>query len=98
MSSTSSSSEDGGGGGAARRGGAYEGPSTSRRRRSVNEVWPEPFLEALAAQVAIDARSGGRLSVAPALVNIFRVRAPSLSLSLVRRMELNLFVITSAVS
>ncbi|XP_030460288.2 transcriptional regulator STERILE APETALA [Syzygium oleosum] len=74
MSSTSSSSEDGGGGGgAARRGGDYEGPSTSRHRRSVNEVWPEPFLEALAAQVAIDARSGGRLSVAPALVSIFRV-------------------------
>ncbi|KAL3754361.1 hypothetical protein ACJRO7_001572 [Eucalyptus globulus] len=73
MSSTSSSSEDGGGA-ARRRGGDYEGPSTSRRRRGVNEVWPEPFLENLAAQVAIEeARSGGRLAVAPSLVNVFLV-------------------------
>ncbi|KAK2648254.1 hypothetical protein Ddye_015743 [Dipteronia dyeriana] len=77
-SSSSSSSEDsnGNGGGGARRrraGGDYEGPSSSRRR-AANEVWPEPFLEALATQVAIDAaRSSGRLAAAAALANVFQV-------------------------
>ncbi|KAK3184530.1 hypothetical protein Dsin_031816 [Dipteronia sinensis] len=78
-SSSSSPSEDsngnGGGGGARRRraGGDYEGPSSSRRR-AANEVWPEPFLEALATQVAIDAaRSAGRLAAAAALANVFQV-------------------------
>ncbi|GMP53162.1 hypothetical protein CsSME_00018716 [Camellia sinensis var. sinensis] len=77
MSSSSSSSSqhsDGGDGGNGRRGGGdFEGPSSSRRR-SVNGVWPEPFVEALASQVAIDASlSSGRLASAPALVNLFQV-------------------------
>ncbi|KAI9177161.1 hypothetical protein LWI28_011811 [Acer negundo] len=56
-----------------RGGGDYEGPSSSRRR-AANEVWPEPFLEALATQVAIDtARSAGRLAAAAALANVFQV-------------------------
>ncbi|CAB4274519.1 unnamed protein product [Prunus armeniaca] len=56
------------------RSGDFEGPSSSRRR-AVNEVWPEPFVEALATQVAIDAsRSMGRLAAAPALANVFQVR------------------------
>ncbi|XP_075672354.1 transcriptional regulator STERILE APETALA [Castanea sativa] len=78
-SSSSSSSEDGNGNGngggstIARRGGDFEGPSTSRQR-AVNEVWPEHFVEALAAQVAIDAsHSIGRLAAAPALANVFQV-------------------------
>ncbi|XP_010542118.1 PREDICTED: transcriptional regulator STERILE APETALA, partial [Tarenaya hassleriana] len=74
-SSSSSSSDDGGG--QRRRvaaSGPFEGPSPSRLRRGVNDVWPEPFLEALAAQVAIDASlSIGRLAAAPALANVFRV-------------------------
>jgi hypothetical protein len=83
MSSSTSSSQDGNGNGngngdgggstSARRGGDFEGPSSSRRR-AVNEVWPEPFVEALAAQVAIDAsHSIGRLAAAPALANVFQV-------------------------
>lgn len=74
-SSSSSSSQDGNGGAyvPGRRGGDFEGPSSSRRR-ALNEVWPEPFLEALATQVAIDAsRSSGRLAAAPALANVFQV-------------------------
>ncbi|KAM1016146.1 hypothetical protein ACFX13_046619 [Malus domestica] len=80
-SSSSSSSHDGNGNDSAnaagpssvRRGGDLEEPSSSRRR-SVNEVWPEPFVEALAAQVAIEAsRSVGRLAAAPALANVFQV-------------------------
>ncbi|KAL5794308.1 hypothetical protein ACOSP7_002902 [Xanthoceras sorbifolium] len=78
-SSSSSSTEDGNGGGgvghygARRRGGDFEGPSSSRRR-AINEVWPEPFLEALATQVAIDAaHSAGRLAAAAALANVFQV-------------------------
>ncbi|KAL8488596.1 hypothetical protein ACS0TY_024301 [Phlomoides rotata] len=55
--STSSSEEVGGG----------EGPS--RRRRM--SMWPEPFVEALAFRVAIDA--DGRLAAAHALFNIFQV-------------------------
>ncbi|TQD83054.1 hypothetical protein C1H46_031367 [Malus baccata] len=79
-SSSSSSSHDGNGNDSAnaagpssvRGGGDLEGPSSSRRR-SVNEVWPEPFVEALAAQVAIEAsRSVGRLAAAPALANVFQ--------------------------
>lgn len=88
-SSSSSSSEDGNGGGngsgavggyyGARRGGDFEGPPPARRR-AVNEVWPEPFVEALAAQVAIDAaRSDGRLAAAAALANVFQVRSCSFS-------------------
>ena len=63
----------GGGSSSARRGGDF-GPSTSRPR--VNEVWPWPehFVEALAAQVAIDASNSiGRLAAYPALLNVFLV-------------------------
>ncbi|XP_073285141.1 transcriptional regulator STERILE APETALA-like [Primulina huaijiensis] len=77
MSTSSSSSSDeeveGGGGG---RGGEFEaGPSTSRSRmRSSNGVWPEPFIEALAFEVTIDAsRTAGRLAAAHALISIFQV-------------------------
>ncbi|KAF2292438.1 hypothetical protein GH714_022780 [Hevea brasiliensis] len=83
-SSSSSSSGNGGNGNGSGRGngsggnygaggGEYEGPSRSRPR-AINEVWPEPFLEALAAQVAIDAsRIFGRLAAAQALANVFQV-------------------------
>ncbi|KAG8642193.1 transcriptional regulator STERILE APETALA [Manihot esculenta] len=77
-SSSSSSSGNGGGdnygeGGGGGGGGDYEGPSRTRPR-AINEVWPEPFLEALATQVAIDAaRMFGRLAAAQALANVFRV-------------------------
>ncbi|KAL6287183.1 hypothetical protein ACE6H2_011573 [Prunus campanulata] len=77
--SSSSSSQDGNhsanaaGPSNVQRGGDFEGPSSSRRR-AVNEVWPEPFVEALATQVAIDAsRSMGRLAAAPALANVFQI-------------------------
>ncbi|KAJ7960251.1 Transcriptional regulator STERILE APETALA [Quillaja saponaria] len=87
-SSSSSSSQDGNGGNdgagpsssSISRRGYFEGPSSSssasRTRLDVlmNEVLPEPFLEALAAQVAIDASlSIGRLAAAPALANVFQV-------------------------
>ncbi|KAJ8554488.1 hypothetical protein K7X08_025166 [Anisodus acutangulus] len=57
------------------RGGNGEGGSSSRRRRRGGEsgVWPEPFLEALASQMAVDAyRSIGRLAAAQALSNLFQ--------------------------
>ncbi|XP_027061280.2 transcriptional regulator STERILE APETALA [Coffea arabica] len=77
MSTSPSSSEVGGrdGGRGGDGGGEFEGPSISRsRRRFGNRVWPAPFLEALAAQVSIDAsRSTGRLSAAPALCSLFQV-------------------------
>ncbi|KAK6151579.1 hypothetical protein DH2020_014214 [Rehmannia glutinosa] len=52
----------------------FEGPSSSRSRmRPSNGVWPEPFVETLAFQVAIDAsRTIGRLAAAQALFNIFQ--------------------------
>lgn len=69
MSSSSSSSGDGGG---AR--GDYDAPSSSRQRRSNNGVWPEPFVEALATHVAIDAsQTQGRLVAAQVLFNVFQV-------------------------
>lgn len=38
-------------------------------------VWPEPFLEALAQAVAVEAeKRGGALAVGPAVVNLFQVR------------------------
>ncbi|XP_071698932.1 transcriptional regulator STERILE APETALA [Rutidosis leptorrhynchoides] len=73
--STTSSSHDGGddGGGGSNAGGEFEEPSHSRRRFN-SAVWPEPFLEALATQIAIDASiSFGRLAAAPALFNLFQV-------------------------
>ncbi|GFZ07561.1 transducin/WD40 repeat-like superfamily protein [Actinidia rufa] len=76
MSSSSSSSSqdgDGGNGRGGGRGGDFEGPSSSRHRAG-DSNWPEPIVEALASQVAIDAaRSLGRLAAAPALVNLFQV-------------------------
>ncbi|KAI9109035.1 hypothetical protein K1719_019990 [Acacia pycnantha] len=49
-------------------------PSSSRPRRAMNEVWPDPFLEDLTIRVAIDASlSYGRLSAAPSLANLFQV-------------------------
>ncbi|KAL0340312.1 UNVERIFIED_CONTAM: Transcriptional regulator STERILE APETALA [Sesamum radiatum] len=75
--STSSSEEveggDGGGGGGG--GGEFEGPSSRRRMmRSSNGVWPAPFVEALAVQVAADASLiVGRLAAAQALFNVFQV-------------------------
>lgn len=74
MSSSSSASEEVGGG--------DSGGSSSRRRRRrggrSNGVWPEPFLEALARQMAIDAsRSIGRLAAAQALSNLFQVSIPT---------------------
>jgi len=37
-------------------------------------VWPEPFLEALAQAVAVEAeKRGGALAVGPAVVNLFQV-------------------------
>ncbi|KAJ7964701.1 Transcriptional regulator STERILE APETALA [Quillaja saponaria] len=86
MSSSSSTTQDGNGGNGGgspsssiRRGhdgGDFEGPSSSRPRRNAlrNEIWPEPFVEALAAQVATDASlSIGHLAAAPALANVFQV-------------------------
>ncbi|XP_058080518.1 transcriptional regulator STERILE APETALA [Magnolia sinica] len=85
MSSSSSSrsasseeeEEEGGGDGGVRDPTAVIGrigePSSSRMRSS-NAVWPEPFVEALATQVAIDATAtNGRLAAGPALVSVFQV-------------------------
>ncbi|CAL9053481.1 unnamed protein product [Musa banksii] len=50
------------------------GDPSSSRQRSADEVWPEHFVEAVAAQVAVDAtRSAGRLAAAPAVVAVFQV-------------------------
>ncbi|RWW68667.1 hypothetical protein BHE74_00023799 [Ensete ventricosum] len=50
------------------------GPTSSRPRLSAEAIWPEHFVEAVAAQVAIDAaRNGGRLAAAPAIVTVFQV-------------------------
>nr|APA46452.1 hypothetical protein [Capsella rubella] len=73
MSSSSSSSNNGDPGSGDTRG-VFDAPSPSRPRRGANDVWPEPFLESLAVQVAVDASSSsGLLSAAPALANVFRV-------------------------
>ena len=81
MSSSAPSSSSSGGGRRRRGGGDFDGPSSSRRR-ATNEVWPEPFIEALATQVAIDAsRSLGRIHAAAALSNVFQVTPSSSSSS-----------------
>ncbi|EYU34346.1 hypothetical protein ABFS82_11G033400 [Erythranthe guttata] len=74
-SSSSSEQEEAGPRGGAAGGEFDQGPSSSRSRiRWSNEVWPEPFLEALAFQLAVDASlSLGRLAAAHALFNIFQV-------------------------
>ncbi|KAI9075997.1 hypothetical protein K1719_042069 [Acacia pycnantha] len=75
-----SSSPDDTAAAAANNGGGSDlaGPSTSRqrrRRRPMNEVLPEPFLEALAVQIAIEAsNSHGRLATAPSIANLFQIR------------------------
>ena len=67
--SSSSSSHDGGDGGR-----EFEEPLHARQRFN-NAVWPEPFLDALATQVAMNAvTSPGRLAAAPAICNLFQVR------------------------
>ncbi|KAF5780573.1 hypothetical protein HanPI659440_Chr11g0407371 [Helianthus annuus] len=72
MSTASSSSSHDGDGDGDGGGGDFTGPSHSRQRFN-SAVWPEPFLEALAIQIAVDAAlSFGRLAVAPALFNIFQ--------------------------
>ncbi|CAN7058476.1 unnamed protein product [Brassica rapa subsp. trilocularis] len=79
MSSSSSASDNGNSSGglssvAGRSGGVFEAPSPSRPRHSANDVWPEPFLESLAVQVAVDASlSTSPVDAAPALANVFRV-------------------------
>ncbi|KAG6604913.1 Transcriptional regulator STERILE APETALA, partial [Cucurbita argyrosperma subsp. argyrosperma] len=84
------SSSSSGGGRRRRPRGDFDTPSSSRRR-AANGVWPEPFIEALATQVAIDAsRSLGRIHAAAALSNVFQVcsmwRAVSRSELLWRRL------------
>ncbi|KAL0337688.1 UNVERIFIED_CONTAM: Transcriptional regulator STERILE APETALA [Sesamum calycinum] len=70
-SSSSSREVEGGDGG----GGGVEGPSSSRSRiRWANEVWPAPFLEALAVRITVDASATvGRIAAAQALLNVFQV-------------------------
>ncbi|KAL0334073.1 UNVERIFIED_CONTAM: Transcriptional regulator STERILE APETALA [Sesamum angustifolium] len=70
-SSYSSREVEGGDGG----GGGVEGPSSSRSRiRWANEVWPAPFLEALAVRITVDASATvGRIAAAQALLNVFQV-------------------------
>ncbi|XP_043688407.1 transcriptional regulator STERILE APETALA [Telopea speciosissima] len=89
-SSASTSSSQLGRGGRRRRGrrvveGSGDGDGGQRRRGRPssssspqqpppNGFWPEPFVEALALQVAIDAvRTSGRLAAAPAIANVFQV-------------------------
>ncbi|KAG4952835.1 hypothetical protein JHK87_038429 [Glycine soja] len=57
------------------RSGQFEASSSSsQRQRAMNEVLPEPFLEALATQLALDAANyNGRLSAASALAILFQV-------------------------
>ncbi|KAL1210217.1 Transcriptional regulator STERILE APETALA [Cardamine amara subsp. amara] len=71
---SSSSSSDNGDSGAGGSGEVFEAPSPSRPRRGANDVWPEPFLESLAVQVAVNASSStSLLAAAPALANVFQV-------------------------
>lgn len=54
--------------------GQFEASSSSQRQRAMNEVLPEPLLEALATQLALDAANyNGRLSAASALAILFQV-------------------------
>lgn len=56
------------------RSGQFEASSSSQRQRAMNEVLPEPLLEALATQLALDAANyNGRLSAASALAILFQV-------------------------
>ncbi|KAL5987940.1 hypothetical protein ACLOJK_035700 [Asimina triloba] len=59
------------------------GEPSSSRMRSGNGVWPEPFVEALATQVAVDAATeNGRLAAGPALSSVFQIRELRTELSL----------------
>ncbi|CAN8323551.1 unnamed protein product [Cochlearia groenlandica] len=74
MSSSSDNEDSGDGSNSGVGGGVYEAPSPSRPRLISNDVWPEPFLESLAVQVAVNASlSLGLLSAGPALANVFQV-------------------------
>ena len=54
-----------------------EEASTSAYYNMNGGVWPEPFVESLTIQVAVDASSSfGRLAVAPALALLFQVLSP----------------------
>ncbi|XP_077222182.1 transducin/WD40 repeat-like superfamily protein [Tasmannia lanceolata] len=73
MSSSSSSSSGGGETEVFRIGRQIGEPSSSRIRQG-NGVWPEPFVEELAVQVAVNAAGDdGRLAAGPALAGIFQV-------------------------
>lgn len=51
--------------------------------RPADVVWPEHFVEAVAAQVAVDAASSaGPLAAAPAVVAVFQVLSSSSSSSI----------------
>lgn len=55
-------------------GGLLVGDPSSSRAKSAEAVWPDHFVEALVARVAVDAASvGGRLAAAPAVANVFQV-------------------------
>jgi len=57
----------------------------------MNEVLPEPFLEALANQLALHAANyNGRLAAAPALANLFQVLFFTFFLSFLRLLPLHL--------
>ncbi|XP_042414566.1 transcriptional regulator STERILE APETALA-like [Zingiber officinale] len=79
MSSGSPPQRHGKGGGeegasASRLGGRRTDYPSSSRQRSADVVWPEHFVESVAAHVADDAaRSSGRLFAAPAVVAMFQV-------------------------
>nr|GMD35321.1 transcriptional regulator STERILE APETALA-like [Ipomoea batatas] len=65
--------------------------SSRSRRRGGNGVWPEPVVESLANQVAIDAASNnGRLAAAPALASLFQVCSTWQAVSRSDRLWVNL--------
>uniref|UniRef100_A0A3Q7HAI3 Uncharacterized protein n=1 Tax=Solanum lycopersicum TaxID=4081 RepID=A0A3Q7HAI3_SOLLC len=58
-------------------GGGRGGGRRRLRGGGNNGVWPEPFLEALATQMAINTTSSiNRLAAAQALSNLFQVHTP----------------------
>ncbi|XP_072986486.1 transcriptional regulator STERILE APETALA [Typha latifolia] len=62
------------GGGGVEDGRRRDGDPSSSRRRSADMAWPEHFVEAVAAQVAVNAAaSDGRLAAAPAIATFFQV-------------------------
>ncbi|XP_074566306.1 transcriptional regulator STERILE APETALA-like [Curcuma longa] len=66
--------EEGASASGTRLGGRRTDYPSSSRQRSADVVWPEHFVESVAAHVADDAaRSSGRLAAAPAVVAMFQV-------------------------